>query len=487
MNRLFLPSFILMPMIRPLCFSMVLLWSCYACHTIDKPHLPLPEAPAPERFLVNIKRDTVLVTGRGARIHIPANAISAPGGTSELEVTEVYEAGEMLAAGIQTVSDHQLLSSGGMISIRPAGNSKAQLLKPLRIQVPAAFLLEGMMHYTGREDEAGNINWTSPQPLPRQPLQAKFDSVKIFMQENCGSCHTIERPLTGPALIHVTARRERPWLYAFIRNSTTVINSGDPEANCLFNDYNKTVMTRFPGLTDADLESICLYIDQVSKQKDPEGYQRILIATDSCRRYVAARQALQASQKQIPRNTKDTVAGWNDIYYDMVAAAFGWHNLDMLLKDMPGVVNARLTVTVNGPYKKDVQLFLTIPALRVVVKGEPVDQRADTYRFSYEDEFLMPMNRQAWIVALGEKAGVMRFAKTGFRIQKSQQLSITPEISSPAAFRAWSQTQQVMPVKNSSAAKYTDSLPVPLQVLKPVSVDCGCGLQLPAASAGRQR
>lgn len=441
----------------------------------------------PERFSVDIKRDTVLVTGRGARIHIPANAVSAPGSTVALEVIEVYEVGEMLAAGIQTVSNRQLLSSGGMINIRPAGSSKARLLKPLRIEVPTAFIQEGMKHYTGEEDEAGNINWTSPQSLPRQPLQAKFDSVKIFMQENCESCHTIERPLTGPALMHVTARRERWWLYAFINNSTAVINSGDPEANCLFNEYNKTAMTRFPALTEDDLESICLYIDQVSKQKDLEGYQRILTARDSCRRYVAARQALQAPQKQIPRDPKDTTAGWRDIYYDMVAAAFGWHNLDMLLKDMPGVANARLTVTVNGPYKNDVQLFLTIPALRVAVKGELVNGKADTYRFSYEDEFLMPMNRQAWIVALGQKNSVMLFAKTGFRIQRSQQLSITPEGSSPAAFREWSKTQQVMPVKNSTSAKYTDSLPDPLQVLKPTSVDCGCGLQLPAASVPRQR
>ncbi|QJB37845.1 cytochrome c [Chitinophaga oryzae] len=473
-------------MIRQLCFSMLVLWSCYACNSSDKPHFPLP-ARAAGRFLVNTVRDTVLVTGRGARIHIPANAIRSEGNTVQLEVTEIYEVGEMLAANIQTVSNGQLLSSGGMINIHPADNNSAQLVKPLRVEVPTAFLQEGMMHYAGIEDEAGNINWTNPQPLPRQPLQDQLDNGKTIMRQHCESCHTIEKKLTGPALMHVTARRDRQWLYAFIGNSAAVIGSRDPEANCLFNDYNKTVMTAFPALTDADLESICLYIDQVSKQKDPEGYQHMLAAKDSCRRYVTAQWALLAPQKQMSPDPTNTSGGYGDVYYNMVIAAFGWHNLDMLLRDMPGVEKVRLTVTVNGPHKNDVQLFLTIPALRVSVKGEPVDGIADRYCFGDDEAPLMPIGRQAWIVALGEKAGITFFAKTGFRIQQSQQLSISPEISSPAAFKEWSEKQQTIPVKNIVASKNADSLPAQSEVLRQVSVDCGCGPQLPAAPAPAQR
>nr|WP_295870849.1 cytochrome c [uncultured Chitinophaga sp.] len=483
MNKLFLPSFILKPMIRQLCFSVLLLWGCYACNPPGNPHFSLLEKPSAEHFSVNTVKDTVLVTGKGARIHIPANAIRSDGNVVQLEITEVYEVGEMLVAGIQTISDRQLLSSGGMINIRPADNSGAQLLKPLRVEVPTVFLQEGMMHYTGVEDEAGNINWTNPQPLPRQPLQDQLDNAKTIMRQNCESCHMIEKKLTGPALIHVTARRDRRWLYAFIRNSAAVIGSRDPEANCLFNDYNKTVMTLFLALTDADLESICLYIDQVSKQKDPEGYQHMLAAKDSCRRYVTAQWTLLMPQKQMSPGPTDTSGSYGDVYYNMVITAFGWHNLDMLLRDVPGVEKVRLTVTVDGPYKNDVQLFLTIPTLRVSVKGEPVDGIADGYSFGDDEAPLMPIGRQAWIVALGEKAGITFFAKTGFKIQRSQQLSISPEIGSPAAFKEWSEKQQTMPVKNIVASKNVDSLPGQLKVLRPVSVDCGCGPRLPAAPA----
>ncbi|NML39421.1 cytochrome c [Chitinophaga sp. G-6-1-13] len=510
--------------------SMLLLWSCYACNTADKPRIPHADKPQPELFSVNTDRDTVLLTGKGARIHIPANAIRAEGNQVQLEVTEVYDVGEMLASGIQTVSDHQLLSSGGMINIRPAGNATALILQPIRVEVPTPFWQEGMMHYTGSTDEEGNINWTNPEPLPQQKIQDQFDKGRMLLEQNCYSCHSIDKRLTGPALLHVTARRDWKWLYAFIRNSEAVIASGDLEASCLYVDYNMAAMTKYPALSDNDLESICLYIDQVSKQKDLAGYYRVQKARDTCQQYLAVRGALLAKRNQALYQVMDTtlfkgtppsnvplynqtpgdddarnVPGYyNPVYYDMVISAFGWHNLDMLLKNMPGVGKTRLTVTVKGAHRKDVQLFLVIPELRVTVEGAPLDGKADTYSFDYGDEIRLPLNRQAWIVAMGETGGKTLFAKTGFSIQLAQQLIITPEVSKRDVFNKWLKTlgmklvqipdeeslnvvdvsrndsllrkQAAKLIEGNPDTKRIDAMLRLLQALKPVGMDCGCDM-----------
>lgn len=539
MNMLFLSSFILSPMSR-LFLSMLLLWSCYACNTADKPHQPPVDKPQPELFSVHTNRDTVLLTAKGARIHIPANAIKAEGNAVQLEVTEVYDVGEMLASGIQTVSDHQLLSSGGMINIRPAGNATALILQPIRVEIPTAYWQEGMMHYTGSTDEQGNINWTNPEPLPQQKIKEQFDRGHAILQQNCYSCHAIDRKLTGPALMHVTVRRDKQWLYAFIRNSEAVVARGDPEANCLYVDYNMAAMTKYPALSDEDLESICLYIDEVSKQKDLTGYYRAQKARDACRKYLAIRGALLAKRNQelykmmdtalfsriSPSNTPtpvgdetlpDAPSYYNPVYYDMVISAFGWHNLDILLKNLAGVEKTRLTVTVKGAYRKEVQLFLIIPELRVTVEGLPLNGKADTYVFDQGAEIQLPLNRQAWIVAMGETAGTTLFAKTAFSIQLAQQLIIRPEIGQRDVFNQWLKTLGMKPVvipgqenpdppvkdvsRNDSLlrkqaikliagkpeTKQIDSLLQLLQALKPVGMNCGCDMpvQLPATSPGK--
>ncbi len=92
------------------------------------------------------------------------------------------------------------------------------------------------------------------------------DAGKTLFTTNCASCHAkdMKSALTGPAL----GGSEAMWdtkenLYAWIRNSQGMIQSGHPRAVELWNKYKPTVMTAFPALTDDDIASILLYIDGV--------------------------------------------------------------------------------------------------------------------------------------------------------------------------------------------------------------------------------
>jgi cytochrome c551/c552 len=46
---------------------------------------------------------------------------------------------------------------------------------------------------------------------------------------NCAACHKLDAKATGPALRGVAGKYEMAWLYKWIKNSSDLIKSGDPQ------------------------------------------------------------------------------------------------------------------------------------------------------------------------------------------------------------------------------------------------------------------
>ena len=85
---------------------------------------------------------------------------------------------------------------------------------------------------------------------------------KALFQANCASCHNPLKDATGPALKGVTGRvPNKEWIYKWIKNSASVIASGDKYANDLYNKWNKTAMTAFPSLSNEEIDAIVKYVD----------------------------------------------------------------------------------------------------------------------------------------------------------------------------------------------------------------------------------
>ncbi|HOZ41002.1 MAG TPA: cytochrome c [Flavobacteriales bacterium] len=81
---------------------------------------------------------------------------------------------------------------------------------------------------------------------------------------NCSSCHRPERDLTGPALNGARQRWEgRGDIYAWIKNSSAYLKTGNHYANELFRKWNKSVMTPH-DLSDAEIDQILRYVDMAS-------------------------------------------------------------------------------------------------------------------------------------------------------------------------------------------------------------------------------
>ncbi|MCH2043707.1 MAG: c-type cytochrome [Saprospiraceae bacterium] len=97
---------------------------------------------------------------------------------------------------------------------------------------------------------------------------------KSLFLGKCASCHNTDMKTksTGPALA-ADAYGVNVWLeeysqedlYAWIRNSSKMVKAGHPRATKIYTEFNNQLMTSFPDLTDDDLASLVLYIQEKGK------------------------------------------------------------------------------------------------------------------------------------------------------------------------------------------------------------------------------
>ena len=85
---------------------------------------------------------------------------------------------------------------------------------------------------------------------------------KELFNTNCAACHKLDAKATGPMLRGIAAKHDKQWLYKWIHNSSELIKSGDAAAVKLFEENNKSVMTAFPQLSEADIDNIIAYTSE---------------------------------------------------------------------------------------------------------------------------------------------------------------------------------------------------------------------------------
>jgi cytochrome c2/cytochrome c553 len=91
------------------------------------------------------------------------------------------------------------------------------------------------------------------------------DGGAIF-QNNCASCHSVTKNLTGPALAGVTSRgpwSDRKKLYAWVHNPPAFMAS-DPYTQGLKAQFANVVMTPFPDLTEKEIDAVIDYINKTA-------------------------------------------------------------------------------------------------------------------------------------------------------------------------------------------------------------------------------
>lgn len=82
-----------------------------------------------------------------------------------------------------------------------------------------------------------------------------------LFSDNCQTCHKLDQKMVGPALKGVTDKRDHEWLVNWIHNSQKMVQSGDPEAVAIYEEYNKTAMQSFEGILDeSQINAILSYV-----------------------------------------------------------------------------------------------------------------------------------------------------------------------------------------------------------------------------------
>lgn len=102
---------------------------------------------------------------------------------------------------------------------------------------------------------------------------------KSLFNANCAACHKLNKRAVGPALAGVSAKYDKEWLYSWIKNSTAMVKSGDAQAVAIFEEYNGSVMTSFPQLSNEDIDNILAYTDYTPPAAVATAAQPVATAT----------------------------------------------------------------------------------------------------------------------------------------------------------------------------------------------------------------
>ncbi len=92
------------------------------------------------------------------------------------------------------------------------------------------------------------------------PDRVRGQDGEAIFNTTCVACHTIGGGrLVGPDLAGVQDRRSEEWLIPFVQRSQSMIESGDPEAVALSEEYPGLIMPDWP-LSDDEVRAVLRYI-----------------------------------------------------------------------------------------------------------------------------------------------------------------------------------------------------------------------------------
>ncbi|WP_018342242.1 c-type cytochrome [Cytophaga aurantiaca] len=304
--------------------------------------------------------------------------------------------------------------------------------------------------------------------------------------------------------------------------------SNDEYAVCLFNANSKAVMTAFPTLSEKEIKALANYCNDESKRlKLPYPKDELYINFQKCKTYKALMSKLYEQKYKLQNKRADKIVDngpfvkvvnqsmqvlqmpsnaariSNDDrksyvysvtkqaeYYQVEVSAFGWHNIDMLTKNIPGVAASKLFVHVADSFAKQFQIYLILPDTKVYGAGGLLKDKKDVYGF-YEDNgnINLPQGKTAHVYLVGEKNRQLLYAAATFVIDTLNNIRLEPIVISKEIFnkkikellQTESMSVQAKDSKNAAKIRKIDSdldaLEEKIKEAKktaPKDCDCGC-------------
>lgn len=99
-------------------------------------------------------------------------------------------------------------------------------------------------------------------PTAGSARQSPIEQGQEIFETTCFACHTVGGGrLVGPDLQGVTERRDEDWIISFVQRSQAVIESGDPAAVALAEEFPGLLMPD-NALTDAEVRAVMAFVDE---------------------------------------------------------------------------------------------------------------------------------------------------------------------------------------------------------------------------------
>lgn len=508
----------------------LLLFVIAACNVVDTSksnllntgNIPLDE------YTVDITRDTVLTTKRGAIIRIPAGSIEAKDSKITLQLREAFSIADIVAAGLTTTSNGTPLSSGGMIYINAAEQNDARVVKPIAVSIPTDYLQKGMELYKGEVKEDGSINWVEPEPLQQTLAADPVNTGNAIFTSKCKSCHSIGHSNTdlgymyqslrnadtssgagnsafGADLAFITERREQRWLDSIIIDGYN-FSKDDEYAHCALSAGCSDAHS-FTDIDRSSLDAIYAYIENESKKYDAAEFPDLKKTFDSCKNYELLYSIYQKTRKKfinqqgervevqyytsdsITVRTRDTVLGTGKVYapsnpavyYKFEVDAFGWYNIDQVVDKVDGYEDAKLTVTVQ-PIDNTPDVFLIVPSEKIFQRGGFVKGNSEVYGFYQDDgRIRLPQHVDAYILAVSEVKGKIMMGIQPFTIGPLNEVTAQMDAVTKEEYESKMQQFKAEGLNATvNKSKYADSILVldrqleALEALRPKNFDCQC-------------
>ncbi len=476
-----------------------------ACNQSKKKYLS-SDVLEKQFFNIDPLHDTTLVTKNGIVIEIPANSISVQGNVSvQLEVKEALRLNEILSAGLTTNSGEQTLSSQGMFFISST-TKDAVIKKQISAKVPIDKMTEGMDIFKGKMNNDSTIAWNRKEKTTSTG-EEKIAAGKSLFMSNCKACHEIDKDATGPILAGLTSKRSMDWLIKFTRNFNDLLAECNCEAVSVANS-RPSAMNLFPNLTDKEVKNIFLYVDNEAGGFSPSN-PLPAFCYDECNTYVAKLSALKQkaeiiryaadttpavivnylSNLALPPPTRFTpIANTNNLvganvnysyYYQVEVDAWGWYNIDILMKDLPQLSPSSLIVNVEGASSRDITVSLVVPYVKCFTHGGLINNSNNQYAFMYKDgKINLPIGAEGYVLAYGDVDGKFIFAAEEFTIAASQQFTLTPLAAEPKVLQEYlatiSSNELKTKIKELEAGKQLDGVKAEMAKLEKEKPDCDC-------------
>jgi hypothetical protein len=424
-----------------------------------------------QKFIINNSSDSLILCKEGTSIFINKNTFIDEYGnfpdTIEIEIVEVKTISDILRTNLQTVSDDNILQTGGMLFIDAKSNGK-----PLKICDSTSIFIESnskyldtrMQLYYGDIRENGQINWSNEKQLektliaiPLELLDYNFcswecwyskEQIQELKNKNHENTYIASREFEyrmcsfSTSTCDWTNGLDQKIIEIYIDNIDKDLSYSDSlVAEYILRVYGDKIDTtkQFNFSINDWFSHMYKSAVEFSKQKltQPLNFNELGI-TDSTsidellsKGYTKPYSQKILAQYEIRKHTiadlKNKEKTQRFASYSFEVNKLGWINIDALLID-ENMKESDFTVEVNSNDSlKYISLSLVIPDYNVSIFAIHQDSMKFSFTKKQNGYRKLPVNSKAFIVGFSYKENLSYFGKQEIKIPEQGIIKLDME------------------------------------------------------------